>query len=427
MIFGTDGIRAPFNEEPLTELTITKLSKVLCDWLPEGGTVLLGRDTRESGPILIEWLTASWTHFSVLDLGVIPTPVVAFETCARDADLGIMITASHNPAADNGLKFFGKSGRKISKQLAEQWSRSILDQTPAQGKSQQKLVSINPGSYEKFLKSQFAPISQPFVFDLAHGAGCPWVENWIQFFFPHSHVLGNKPDGKNINQDVGALYPEALAQEVRESGAKGGFAFDGDGDRLVVVDGHGQIVHGDRVLYGLASVIPDTKHVVGTIVSGLGLEETLHRKGLSMTRTAVGDQNVLSAMLELGAPVGGEPSGHYISGDLFHAGDGFVSALRIAGAICQDDSFLENLNTEVPVYPQLEQAFTIRHKPPLSELVSVGDAVKKLERTLGQTGRVILRYSGTERKIRLFIEAQNLERVDAEIKRLVQAIKMELQ
>ncbi|PIE91480.1 MAG: hypothetical protein CR997_00815 [Acidobacteria bacterium] len=439
LIFGTDGIRARFNTEPLTEATIGRLSLVLKQWLPPKATVVLGRDTRETGPQLLFWLTSAWEHVTIVDLGVVPTPVVAFETAARKADLGIMATASHNPSCDNGLKFFASDGSKIVKSQADQWSHTVLEnKTQTQhtlntqpGYELKQAETAEPVHYSNFLKRHFQPNPGKFVFDLANGAACPWVEKWIQFFFPNAIVMGNKPNGTNINREIGALHPELLAEKVKAEQAMAGFAFDGDADRLVVINQHGETVHGDRVLFGLSSLIKNNKHVVTTILAGLGLEEACKRCGLTLSRTAVGDQNVLFEMLKSGALVGGEPSGHFISADLFAAGDGFLNALRVASAITKQASFLTNLIDLVPLYPQFEQAYPVSMKPPLNRQKRIAIALTSLEKALrsGQnpSGRVILRYSGTEMKIRLFIEAKDLAPFQKNIDNLIQAIQEELQ
>ena len=427
MIFGTDGIRAVFKEEPLTESTISKLSTVIRNFLPGKARVIMGMDTRESGHVVKTWLFSGWEGVTVLDLGVVPTPVVAFETAARKVDLGVMITASHNPFHDNGIKFFNSKGVKIASELAEKWSAEVLVTPTGFKKTMPILEHVKPLFYEGFLHQRFGPCELPLVFDMAHGAGCPWVESWVSHFLPQAVILGNRPSGKNINEGVGALHPGALAQEVLNRKAVAGFALDGDGDRLVVINQKGQVVHGDRLLYGLASIQPDVRLVVSTIMAGMGLEETLRSEGRTLIRTSVGDQNVLNGMLKTGSQIGGESSGHYISADFFPAGDGFLNALRICGAIQKNPGFLLDLENKVPVYPQYEKAYAVLGKPPLDSLKKVHDARTNLEHHLEKEGRCILRYSGTEKKLRLFVEARNLTLVDVFIQELEYAIKEELQ
>jgi len=427
-LFGTDGIRAVFGEEPLTRTTITRLSQVIAgDFSPENRLILIGRDTRRSGDTIAQWIQSAWQDFSIVDLGCVPTPVVAYETRARKGALGVMITASHNPFQDNGLKFFSGEGTKTPGSTLERWTEAMAKYTALADWEPVAVTRSEPVHYETFLKKHFKPLDLKVVFDLAHGAGCPWVERWIQHFFPGALVMGNHPDGSNINAQCGALHPEELGRIVREKQALAGFAFDGDGDRLVVVDERGNALHGDRILYALSKLIKGADHVVTTIMAGLGLEQTLVAEGRKMTRTGVGDQQVLAAMQQYGALVGGEPSGHYISGDLFPAGDGFLNAMRLAGALVHDGNFLLTLENQLPVYPQYERALTVRHKPPLEEMPAISTALNELVSSLGDSGRCILRYSGTEKKIRLFVEAQDMSPFQGSIDVLEKAIEEELQ
>jgi phosphoglucosamine mutase len=427
-LFGTDGVRAVFGEEPLTRATITRLSQVIADRVsPENRLILMGRDTRQSGVPLAQWIQSAWTEFNIVDLGCVPTPVVAYETSARKGALGVMITASHNPYQDNGLKFFSGRGTKVPGNTLESWTEAMSSYASSSEWEPVVAVRSEPVHYEAFLKKHFKPLNLNVVFDLAHGAGCPWVERWIKYFFPAALVTGNNPNGSNINAQCGALHPEELGRIVRANRALAGFAFDGDGDRLVVVDGRGNALHGDRILYALSKLIEGADHVVTTIMAGLGLEQTLAAEGRQMTRTGVGDQQVLAAMQRYGALVGGEPSGHYISGDLFPAGDGFLNAMRLAGALAHDCNFLSALENQLPVYPQYERALPVRHKPPLSEMPAMTETLNDLVSSLGNSGRCILRYSGTEKKIRLFVEAQDMSLYRGNIDALEKAIEEELQ
>jgi len=427
MIFGTDGIRSTFGEGPLRQEVIARLSKVISADLGQGVSIVLGMDTRESGPQLKSWLCSCWEAIRVLDLGVVPTPVVAFETKAQGADLGVMVTASHNPFQDNGLKFFTSEGIKISKEIAIRWSRAVEDDSSLPVEKHGKVSTLRPHAYESFLKNHFEPNSLPLVLDLANGAASPVVAGWVDWFFPQAQIIGNEPDGTNINHQCGALHPQALGDRVVETGACAGFALDGDGDRLVVVDAHGQPIHGDRVLYALASMMKDESTIVSTIMAGKGLEESLEREGKTLVRTAVGDQNVLFAMLEQGARIGGESSGHYISSELFPAGDGFLHALKLANALKDDPNLFVRASSNVPIYPQIEKAFVVQAKPPLESLPGVSNALASLESAFGGQGRCILRYSGTEKKLRLFVEAKDLDPLAGVLEELEKAIVKELQ
>ncbi len=413
MIFGTDGIRGRFGVAPMDKSTIGKLSSVLRGWLPEGALVLLGSDTRSSGREIRNWITGNLGTVKVLDLGVAPTPVVAFETRAREAHLGIMTTASHNPAHDNGLKFFDSRGLKIGKEVARLWSDRLTRENMGSGKEPAPPLPCTPDHYRAFLLDHFEKDDFKGLrigFDTAHGATSNLVKELSWDLGLDAVFTGDRPDGENINAAVGAMYPKHINQLVIRHDLDVGFAFDGDGDRLVVSDT--EILHGDRLLYALFKVMAaegkSLDSLVGTIMCGMGLEQTLNKEGVRLIRTKVGDRNVLVRMLEENLSLGGETSGHIIQGDLFPAGDGFLAALRLARAMARNSDLLQQARAAVPLFPYFEKAYPVARKPPLVSVENLWSFITRLEEAMKGSGRLIIRYSGTEPKLRVFLEASDL-------------------
>ncbi len=431
MIFGTDGIRARMGEAPLDQTTITKLSRVLRDVLGPEGTLVLGTDTRASCIDLRAWITAHLGGLYIHDLGIVPTPVVAFETRARGADLGIMITASHNPAEDNGLKFFNRNGLKLDYDQARAWSDRVAAMAPTSSDHPPQTTTCAAEHYLAFVRQNFKPedfLGLRAVFDLAHGAATHLAPELIRMLAIDAETIGAEPNGNNINEDCGALHPEALSARLRESGRALGFALDGDGDRLVVCAP--DPLPGDVVLYAMLEAYgldrPLPRALVGTIMCGMGLEKALADRGIQLVRTAVGDQHVLAEMVAKGHHLGGEPSGHLIQADLFPAGDGLLAALRLARALKKRPDLIEHARRAVPQYPVYEQAVRVRHKPPLESQPKVQAALAQLQSQAEASGRVIVRYSGTEPKLRIFVEGPDLAPWQPAITALEAAVAEEL-
>jgi len=427
MIFGTDGIRAPFGQFPLNEETVRKLSDVLAVWAPKNALIVLGSDSRASCGELKRWLLSGLDGARVLDLGLVPTPVAAYETQARGAALGVMLTASHNPPEDNGLKFFDGQGLKILYDQARQWSDQVSTrETVASGRGPEPEPAF-ADNYRQMILTHFSPEDFRGLrlgFDLANGAGAKLVKKLAAELELDAHFVGDVPNGTNINQGVGALYPETIARLIKDRGLDIGFALDGDGDRLQAAAP--APVHGDVVLYALFRLMRaeglKLDSVAGTILCGLGLEERLRQEGCALVRTPVGDQNVLAEMIARDLPLGGEPSGHLIQADLFPAGDGFLAALRLARGLRDNPSLLRDAEAAVPRYPVFEQSYRVKSKPPLEEVAAVTRAAEALRAKMGEIGRLILRYSGTEPKIRVFVEAPDLDPLSTEIAGLENAI-----
>ncbi|CAM2005437.1 hypothetical protein [Acanthopleuribacter pedis] len=437
MIFGTDGLRAKMGVHPLTQPIIETLSTVLNAWLHQNttgtpATVVVGSDTRESCSQVRQWICSAFDEVTLIDLGVVPTPVVAYETQARDAQLGIMITASHNPAEDNGLKFFDAQGHKIRYDQAVAWSERVLDPATQITQGVCRPTSAEPTFYLDFLAQHFGALetTPPIAFDLAHGAGSGFFALLAdRLKLKPKAVIGNQPNGTNINAGYGALHTEKLVQAVVEHQCLAGFALDGDGDRLIVVDADGPL-HGDMVLYALGEVMQAAGHpietVVGTIMCGMGFEQVLAGEGKTLLRTPVGDQNVLAEMIDRRLLLGGEPSGHLILGDLFPAGDGLLAAMRLIAALKHDPDLLRRARAKIPLYPVFEKAYRVQRKPPLDSVPALAKSLDALKDAVGNQGRLIVRYSGTENKIRVYLEAQDLTPFNPYLEAFIETIDQEL-
>jgi len=414
MIFGTDGVRGRMGDPPLDRDTMEKLSAVLAQWLPSKAKVVIGSDTRNSCSQVKAWILTHLAGITVIDLGIVPTPVVAYETRERAAQLGVMITASHNPAQDNGLKFFDETGLKIRVELARLWSENVLDLGPDNRPGATSAQSEQASLYRDFILRHFS--AEDFKglrmgFDLANGAGSTYVKELVNQLGIDAKFIGDQPDGHNINDRVGALHPSCLEQLLKEHNLDLGFALDGDGDRLMVADP--EPLHGDITLYALyqaylaeGQAIPA---LVGTIMCGMGLQQRLAEDGVDLIRTPVGDQNVLHEMVVRDLPLGGETSGHLIQADLFPSGDGFLGALRLARALKRNPGLLDAARAAVPCYPTYEKAIRVVRKPPLESLQELTDLICDMTEQLADTGRLIIRYSGTEPKLRIYMEAPDLD------------------
>lgn len=430
MIFGTDGIRGKFGTDPLCAEIIKRLSGVLRERLPQPGTVVIGSDPRYSSNELKGWITSGLEGVRVLDLDVVPTPVVAFETRARAADLGIMITASHNPAEDNGLKFFDGQGLKVQLDQARAWSEATLASQTLPGGGV-LLERAEPEAYRNFILRHFRPHDfrrLRLAFDFAQGAGSHFLKPLIAELEIDALFIGDQPDGHNINDGFGATQTDALARFTRERGLQVGFALDGDGDRVVLTAAHP--IHGDITFYALYRALLaeglDIRGVVGTIVCGLGLEQRLEQEGISFYRTPVGDQHVLAELVKRDLLLGGEPSGHLIQSHLFPAGDGFLAALSLAKGLRRDPELIRDSEAAVPRYPVYESAIPVTRKPPLEEIVPLWEKLASMRERIGDPGRLIVRYSGTEQKLRIYAETPRLTHFSNDIRALESIIAKEL-
>ena len=425
-LFGTDGIRGTVGRHPITAEFMLKLGwaagQVLC--ADERGQVLIGKDTRISGYMFESALEAGLiaAGVDVLLLGPMPTPAVAYLTRTFHARAGIVISASHNPYADNGVKFFDADGSKLPDAVEEEIesklaSPMITVQSDALGKAER--VSDAAGRYIEFCKGTIPPDLDlkglGIVVDCAHGAAYHIAPNVFGELGAEVFAVGVEPDGFNINDGVGALSPRILQAAVRERNADLGIALDGDGDRVVMVDGDGDLLDGDEILFMIArsrhELGASDRAVVGTVMSNRGLEEALQMLGLVLHRAKVGDRHVLELMKHRGCRLGGEASGHIICLDRVTTGDGIVAALQVLHAMRSRDVPLRELREGMEKYPQELMNVEVDGALDPLELPEIRDAVQVAERGLGPGGRVLLRRSGTEALVRVMVEGRDGGRV----------------
>jgi len=441
--FGTDGIRGTYGETPMTDEFAYRMGSAIGRFLQAAKpksmlNVVIGRDTRMSGPALSEALTQGLNARDVYvhDLGILPTPAVAQSVLEQRAEVGIAVTASHNPAGDNGIKLFNCKGHKLTaveestlEDLVDKESAPPADRPPAKAFSWDGAAFyIN---YLSSLMDQGCMGGWKIVLDLANGATCETTPAVFRRWGSELILMADNPDGDNINDGVGSEYPDALARRVKETGANIGVAHDGDGDRLVVCDEKGDIVDGDSLLglfglYALRSGSLRSNTLVATIQSNLGLDRALEAEGVRVERVGVGDRNVAKRMRELGANIGGESSGHIIFSDFATTGDGLLAATKLLELMCKTRKPLSVLRREVALFPQKSLNLRVAEKTPLGELRKLEAAIAEVESAFGSDGRVLVRYSGTEPKLRILAEARKVSDVKRALKTLEQAARAEL-
>jgi len=423
--FGTDGIRGTVGEDPMTADFAIRLASAAAQVLvPAGGTVLIGKDTRLSGYMFESALEAGFTAAGadVLLIGPLPTPGIAYLTQQQDADLGVVISASHNPYYDNGIKFFDGSGSKLTDEV-EVEIESHLEKSAItlDSKSIGKATRIDsaPASYEDFcvstLPGKINLEGLKIVFDGANGAGYKVGPRTLANLDAEVIPIGCSPNGRNINDGCGSTNPGLLKSTVPAVSADVGVALDGDGDRVVLVDELGQLVDGDQILYVLATAWQRDGRlrgpVVGTVMSNLGLERALQAQDIDFRRASVGDRYVLETLKESGGVIGGETSGHMIMLDQTTTGDGLICALQVLAIMKQSGKPLSELIAGMPKFPQtmLNVRTDTRLDPADSQ--QIRDAVTAAEGELADTGRIVLRASGTEPVIRVMVEGKDEKQV----------------
>lgn len=431
-LFGTDGIRGVANEEPLTPDLAYRVGRQLVATLQvERGVtrarLVIGRDTRHSGPLLESALVAGILSAGAdcYTVGVLPTPGIALLTRALDADGGIVLSASHNPFQDNGIKLFSAEGTKFP----DAWEDEI--ETRLQGpdiapRPRGALIGrrVSYGraesDYVGFLCRGF-PLDlggMTIALDCAHGATYRVAPRVFRRLGARVITIGCRPDGTNINAGCGALYPETLARRVQRSGAAVGFAFDGDGDRLISVDHTGQIRDGDYALAIAARHLAargrlKANVVVTTVMANLGLDEAIRASGVGIVKTQVGDRYVSEEMQRLGANLGGEQSGHLLFLDHAPAGDGILSALALLSVMGETGEDLATLASCMRKFPQVLVNVPVRSKPPFDSVSGLGERVQRFEEEMNGVGRILIRYSGTEPVARIMIEGADDGRICA--------------
>ena len=434
--FGTDGVRGRVGADPMTVDFAIRLASAAAQVLvPEGGTVVIGKDTRLSGYMFESALEAGFVAAGadVLLLGPLPTPGIAVLTQEFEADLGVVISASHNPYEDNGIKFFDRSGSKLNDDIeraieSQMQGPPITRDSTHLGKA--KRIDTARIRYQEFCESTFPDglglDGLKVVFDGANGAGYKVGPRTLANLGAELIPIGCSPNGRNINQGCGSTSPELLSLTVPAVKADVGVALDGDGDRLVMVDEDGNLVDGDQLLYILARSRQSTGElkgpVVGTVMSNLGLEHALKAESIEFRRAKVGDRYVLETLRETGGVIGGETSGHMIVLDRTTTGDGLVSALQILAVMKQTGKSLSELAAGMPRYPQTMVNVRTDKKLDPDASPAIQEAVGAAENELQDSGRVVLRASGTEPVIRVMVEGEDEAQVTALAQRLADVV-----
>ena len=439
-IFGTDGVRGVANIEPVTAETALKLGRAAAHVFAELSgqrrragrtTLVIGKDTRLSGYMLENALAAGVMSLGadVLLIGPLPTPGVAYITRSLRADAGIVLSASHNPYEDNGIKFFRHDGYKLDDEIEQRiehlvFSGEIEAIRPTAGKvGRAKRIDDALGRYVEFAKQSFPRAltleGVRIAVDAANGAAYKSTPCILRELGAEVIVAHDTPNGRNINRDCGSTHPDEIQRLVRETRAHIGISHDGDADRVLLCDEQGELVDGDEImaiaaLDFLARGRLAQNTLVATVMSNFGLDEAMNAKGGRVLRTKVGDRYVIEAMMKQGLNVGGEQSGHMIFRDFTTTGDGIVSALQILRILVETEQPLSELKRCLAKYPQAQRNLRVREKPPLEQLPQVMELVTAAERELHGAGRVLLRYSGTEPKIRLLIEGRDGERINGQ-------------
>ncbi|MFN7940942.1 MAG: phosphoglucosamine mutase [Thermoanaerobaculia bacterium] len=417
--FGTDGIRARFGEEPLVEGTVRRLGRALGEEIFATGRaprVVLGGDTRASTPVLERWLAEGLGAAGVtaIDLGVFPTAGVSWLVPRRGAACGIVVSASHNPAADNGIKLVDGNGgkwRPADELALERRLASTPDPGPL-ARPRREPDSEAAAAYLAWLAEAAGSLSlagRRVALDAANGAASRFAARLFAALGAEVVHLHDAPDGDNINRDCGSLHPQDLQRAVASGGADFGFAFDGDADRVLLVDERGELRDGDALLYLWASELArrgglEPREIVATSMSNLGLERALAARGIGVVRCGVGDRAVVATLRERGLRLGGEQSGHLVDLATSPTGDGLLTAVILAAVLVRDGRPASLQLADFRRYPQLLVGVPVRAKPPLDSLPGVAAAAREVERRLGADGRLVLRYSGTEPLARIMLE-----------------------
>lgn len=448
-LFGTDGIRGKAGSFPLDEATVRNIGYSLASHLGKHiqdrpPLIVTGRDTRESGEWIEHALIAGATAAEARcnSAGIITTPGVAFLTRSLGADAGIVISASHNPYEDNGIKIFEPSGKKLGDATERLIEADILQ---GANKNAKELLSLSREPFNNKQKSsELRDLYREYlaeviardlsleglslVIDCANGPASDFAPALFMKLGARVIAINNMPDGRNINRDCGSLYIEGLRERTVRERADLGVAFDGDADRALFVDRTGRLVDGDGTLWVLAKYLYDRallndNTVVATVMSNIGLEIALRKLDINLVRTDVGDKYVLEELMRTGASIGGEQSGHIIFPRLTLAGDGMITTVSLLRAVRDSESPLEELTAGFQAYPQVLINVPVREKRPFEEMPEIADLARRTEESLGDNGRLLLRYSGTESLARVMIEGANQTEIDSYAQSLAEAIE----
>jgi phosphoglucosamine mutase len=441
-LFGTDGIRGVAGEYPLDDRTVYVIGRALGDHLPAGPRrVVLGQDTRESSTRIADLLTLGLTESGVetQSAGVLPTPGVAYLTHTQGFSAGVVISASHNPWRDNGIKVFGHDGYKLPDSVeleieAEIFSLLSVAPPARRGPAKPSLLG-DPhlhAAYVDWLARKIPGAERlRVVIDCANGAASAIAPELFPRCGAKAEFTHASPNGRNINENCGALHPEVVAREVVARKADLGICFDGDADRALFADHNGKVVNGDAVMLLLARELKQRGElandtVVATTMSNMGLEIALRKDGIRLLRAAVGDKYVLEEMIKSGAVLGGEQSGHIILSREATTGDGLLTAIHVLALVAASGRSLAELIADLKVFPQIIKNVRVREKRPLDQIPEVAQAIKAAEQQLNGNGRVNVRYSGTESLARVMVEAEDEETVKRLAAMIAGSIQKEL-
>ncbi|SMP04911.1 phosphoglucosamine mutase [Desulfurobacterium pacificum] len=438
-LFGTDGIRGIANKFPLTPEMVQKIGVSYGVYLnakfpDRKHTVVVGCDTRISSDMikaaLVSGLTS--TGVDVVDVGVVPTPAISYFIREGNFSGGVVVSASHNPYQYNGLKFFNGEGKKFSEAEEGGLELVVFNKYELPKASPEDIGRVFDGenlveSYEKFLESAGRYLAGLKIgIDCANGATFRIAPHVFKALGAKVFVFNAEPDGKNINENCGALHPEFIAEKVKSLSLDVGFAFDGDGDRCIAVDEQGTVIDGDRIIAILAAHFSkESQNVVATVMSNMGLEKFLEEMGMKLYRTPVGDRFVSEKMEEVGAVVGGEQSGHVIIRKFGVTGDGILTAVILASIVKSLKKRMSEIASLIKTYPQKLVDVKVKEKPPIEKLEKVQEALKRAEDILSGRGRVLVRYSGTEPLLRIMVEAESEGLIDEIIEILREAVVSE--
>jgi len=446
-LFGTDGIRGKANFHPMTPEIIMKLGKAVTKYSLQKDSIhkcriVIGKDTRLSGYLFETALTSGIVSMGgeVLLVGPLPTPAIAHLTQSLDADLGIVISASHNPAEDNGIKIFKKDGFKLGEEEEEKVEKMIIDDTNIEGVHGYDIgkafrVNDASGRYVEHAKNSIKNESlrgMKIVLDCANGAAYNSAPLIFRELGAETIVMHNSPNGTNINLKCGSLHPEQLQQTVLENNADLGIAFDGDADRMILSDENGNIVEGDVSLAVCAKDMKEQNSlsnntVVTTVMSNIGFDYSLKKENIEVVRTAVGDQWVIKGMLDHNSNLGGEQSGHIVFGDYSTAPDAIVSALQVLHIMRKNNEKLSKMaKNAMKKFPQLLLNVPVKEKKPLENFPAIQNAIKEAEQKLEGNGRVFVRYSGTEPLARVMVEGKSQAEIRTIAGKIADTIRAEV-
>lgn len=438
-LFGTDGIRGAYGQFPMEQDALIKLGAAVGEVL-QPRKLLIGRDTRKSGMAIAKFLAFGLPmDTQVFDCGVIPTPGLSLAVAQGDFDYAVMITASHNPYTDNGVKFFDQNGEKLSDDLERRIEERFFAIEDPKALTLPMLKSYDGRAvYESFLKTHLPSLQVPdrrlrCVVDCANGAThevAPLVFSKIGM---SAEIIHHRPDGENINRDCGSTHMEELRKAMAAFRTDLGIAFDGDGDRVLFLDAEGRVLTGDHALFFISSYLFDTYTgdnlkplVVGTTMSNLGLETALRAKGIDFLRAAVGDKHVYREMKAHNAVIGGEESGHTILRLFQTTGDGLLTAIYFLRALLHTGLSPSQLFSQFSMYPQVIRSVRVKEKIDLSQWDEYAEALREFQDNHGEDSRIVVRYSGTEPKVRIMVESKNQEIVDKYIIEFENLIKSRL-